>query len=173
MPNQKNIEIVEKLKEKVVGAKSLVFAEFQGISANVANDLRAAMKEAEADVQVAKNTLLKIALKENKIDTGEMEEDLKNTTMTIFSYGDAIAPLKALTEFAKKFESFKIKAGWVEGKYANAQQLDTLSKLPGREQLLGQIVGTMKSPISGFVNVLGGNQRKLVNALKAIAEKKG
>ncbi|HLC93645.1 MAG TPA: 50S ribosomal protein L10 [Patescibacteria group bacterium] len=165
MPNEKNIKIVDSLSDKVNRAKSLVFADFQGLGANITNDLRSSMKDTQAEIQVAKNTLLKIALKDKKDEI--LESDLKGSTLTVFSYGDAIAPLKILMDFAKKFEALKVKAGLIDGKYTTAQQLDTLSNLPGREQLLTQIVGTMKSPINGFANVLAGSQRKLVYVLRA------
>ncbi len=172
MPNNKNIEIVKELREKAAKAKSVIFADFAGLKSNDTNELRAQMKEQKAEVSVSKNTLLKIALNEENINTTETEPLLKGNTVTIFSYEDAIAPIKALFEFAKKFEPLKVKAAIIDGKFNNAEQVEAISKLPSREQLLAQVVGTMKSPITGFVNVLNGSQRKFVYAMKAIADKK-
>ncbi len=173
MPNQKNTETVKVLREKVSKAKSIIFADFKGLAANNASDLRQQMHDQNAEVSVSKNTLLKIALNEEKVATDKLEEHLKGNTVAIFSYDDAIAPLKPLVEFAKKFELLKIKAAVINGIFADAAQVDTISKLPSREQLIAQVIGTMKSPLSGFVNVLSGSKRKFVYAIKAIADAKG
>ena len=69
MPNEKNIKIVDSLSDKVNRAKSLVFADFQGLGANITNDLRSSMKEAQAEIQVAQNNPLKISLKNKKKQT--------------------------------------------------------------------------------------------------------
>ena len=60
----------------------------------------------------------------------------------------------------------------LEGAFISAEKVEALAKLPGKKQLLGQLVGTLNAPISGFVNVLAGNLRGLVNILNAVKEKK-
>ena len=62
--------------------------------------------------------------------------------------------------------------GFVEMKYMDAVEIKSLALLPGKEQLRAQLVGTINAPVSGFVNVLAGNIRGLVNTLKAIGESK-
>lgn len=173
MPNLKKTESVKNLREKVSKAKSIIFADFKGLNSNSTNELRQQMRDKNAEVSVSKNTLLKIALKEEKAPVDKLEEHLKGNTVAIFSYNDAISPLKPLVEFSKKFELPKIKAAIIDGVFASAEQVDTISKLPSREQLIAQVIGTMKSPLSGFVNVLSGSKRKFVYAIKAIAESKG
>lgn len=172
MPNSKNQTGVQELKEKVAKAKSIILAEYQGLKANDANDFRAKMLEAGAEVSVAKNTLLKIALKEEKVGAGELDKHLKGATVTIFSYADAIAPLKPIIEFSKKLSLPKLKGALIDGRFASVEQLEVLSTLPGREQLIGQVVGLFNTPLTGFVNVLSGSKRKLVIALAEVAKKK-
>ncbi|MDC0449193.1 50S ribosomal protein L10 [bacterium] len=174
MPNQKNIQAVRDLKEKILKAKSITFAEYHGLDVNKLNDLRSKIKDDEAEMLVTKNTLLKIALDEAKIKGAkEAAQDLKGPTAVIFSYSDALAPLKTIFEFAKTLELPKVKSAFIEGVYNNTAQVAILSQLPSREELLTKVVITLNSPISGFVNVLGGTQRKVVYALSAIAEKRG
>lgn len=172
MPNEKNIQNVKELREKVANAKSMVFAEYHGLGANLMNELRATVRETGAEISIAKNTLLKLALKEENVDDPKTEEQLKGPMATIFSYEDAIAPIKALTDFIEKHELPTIKSGIIDGKFATASEINILSKLPSKEELLARVVGGLKSPITGFVNVLGGPQRGLVTVLKAISEKK-
>jgi large subunit ribosomal protein L10 len=172
MPNPKKTDAVKALKEKVSKAKSIILADYKGLSAEDANTLRAQLKEVDAEANVAKNTLLKIALEEEKLPVKDVEEHLKGSTMTVFSYNDPISPIKTIADFAKKLELPKIKAGFIEGAFTTGEQFEVISKLPGRDQLLGQVVGTMKSPITGFVNVLAGSQRKFVYAVSALAKKR-
>lgn len=172
MPNAKNQNIVEEIKGKIAKAKSVVLTDYIGLTAGQANELRAKMKENNAEVLVAKNTLIKVALKEQNLSDPKADEDLNGPTAAIFSFGDPIAPIKALFEFAKKVELPKVKSAFIEGAYNNAQQVEIIKDLPSKEQLLGQVVGGLKSPLSGFVGVLGGVQRKFVYALNAIADKK-
>lgn len=172
MPNQQNKDIVQKIRAKAEKAKAVVFAEVKGLNSNNTNNLRAKLKETEADLMVAKNSLLEVALKEADYDVEEASKLFNNSTATVFSYNDIVSPIKAMIEFAKTLELPKIKGGIVEGKFLSAEQIDALSKLPSKEALLSQLVYVLKSPISGFANVLNGKQKDLVYALSAIAKKK-
>jgi large subunit ribosomal protein L10 len=172
MPNNKNVEIVEQLKDKLEKSKSVVFVDYQGLSASDVSALRSKISETGAEMAVAKNTLLEVALNEAKLDADKAQEALKGPTAAVFGYEDSVGPIKALFEFAKKLELPKIKSGFVDGLYTSFEQIEVLSKLPSREQLLGTVVSALNSPVAGFVNVLGGVPRKFVYAISAIAEKK-
>lgn len=174
MPNAKNIQLVKDLREKIAKSKSVTIADYQGMGVNKLNELRQKIRDEDAEMAVAKNTLLKIALKEEDVDMTALNEDLKGPTAVIFSYVDAIAPIKTLFEYAKnlKLESPKVKSALVEGAYNDASQVEVLSQLPSREELLAKVVGGLKSPLSGIVNVLGGTQKNFVYALSAIAKKR-
>lgn len=168
----KNREIVADLRDKVSKSKSIIFTYYHGLSANNINDLRSKLETAGAETSIAKNTLLKLALKEEKQLVDEVEKGLKGPTATIFSYNDPVAPIKALVEFAKKFELPKIKFAMVEGRFVDEKGINVLSTLPSKDVLISQIVRSMKSPLSSLINVMSGNKRKLVYALSAIAKKK-
>ncbi len=168
----KNKETVKSLKEKVSKAKSIVFADYRGISAGQANELRAKLKAENSEMIVAKNTLLQVALKEENIETKEIKKDLEGPTMAVFSFEDPVTPIKAIFEFAKKLELPKIKSALIEGVYADSAKVQEIKEIPSKEVLLGRMVGGMKAPLSGFANVLGGVQRNFVYALNAIAKKK-
>ncbi len=176
MPNQKNIKLVEELQEKLSKAKSVVFAEYTGLSANKLNLLRKEVRATGAEISIAKNTLMKRILDTGSLnsdkDSEKLEGELSGQICTIFSYEDAISPLKTLVEFAKANELPVVKMGIFDGVLTSASQIEELSKLPSREELIAQVIGGLKSPLTGLVNVLGGPQRKLVYALSAIAENK-
>ncbi len=172
MPNDANKLIVEKLREKIAKSKSVLFAQTQGVKANDVNNLRESLRQVDGDMSVAKNSLLGIALKEENIDTKDLELDLKGQTAAIFSYKDAIAPIKTFIEFAKKLEIPKVKSAYIEGTYTNSEGVEIISKLPPKEQLLAQFIGTLKAPLNSFASVLKGNQRKFLYALVEISKKK-
>ncbi|MBE6928827.1 MAG: 50S ribosomal protein L10, partial [Ruminococcaceae bacterium] len=110
----------------------------------------------------------------NQIGFDALDEHLNGTTALAISPSDPVAAAKVLSEFAKKSNgSFTIKAGFVDGKVINADEVKALADLPSREVLVAQVLGGLNAPISGFVNVLNGNLRGLVVALNAIAEQKG
>ena len=90
----------------------------------------------------------------------------------IFGQGDEVAPAQLVAEFAKKHEVVTIFGGLLEGNLIDGVKVVELSKLPSKQCLLGQLVGTLNAPVSGFVNVLAGNLRNLVGVLNNIKENK-
>ena len=161
MPSEKNVATVNLLKTKLQQAKSIVFADASGLSVNLQRELRQKIKLAGGELIVAKNTLLKIAL--------GVKDQLAGPTITLLAYDDEIAPIKALAEFAKAHELPKIKAGFLAKEPLTKDQVETLANLPTKIELLAKTVGTLQAPITGFVNVLQGNLRKLVYVLKAVS----
>jgi large subunit ribosomal protein L10 len=159
MPSAKNVAVLNLLKTKVAQAKAIVFADASGLSVNLQRQLRQAVKLAGGELIVAKNTLLKLAL------GGQI---LPGPTLTLFCYQDEIAPIKALAEFAQSHDLPKIKAGFLAKDPLSKEQVEALAKLPTKVELLAKTVGSLKAPLYGFVNVLQGNIRKLIYALKAL-----
>ena len=172
MPNERNLKLVEALAEKLEKAKSIVFADFKGLKANDANNLRAKLSDNQAEVEIAKNTLIKIAMKKKGIDLANVEKNFEGQTVTILSYGDPIAALKSLFDFIKSVSLPKVKLGFFDGRFLASSDVEKLSKLPSRLELISQVLSGFNSPITGFVNVLSGTKRNFVYVLNAIKEKK-
>ncbi|MBU2595539.1 50S ribosomal protein L10 [Patescibacteria group bacterium] len=166
----KKEEIVEELKDKLTKAKTVVFARYKGLTVADLTSLRNELKDKEGETWVVKNALTKIALK-NKVRVPE--KILKGQTALFFSYEDELSAPKIVYDFAKGKEELKIKGGIFEEKFIEANQVEKLAKIPGREELLAKIVGSLNAPISGFVGVLRGNILNLLYTLKAIGEKNG
>jgi len=167
---QRKKEIVKELSEKIANAKSIVFADYRGLTVEQDTQMRKALREAGIEYKVVKNTLVKFALKENGHDG--IDEYFNSPTAMALSDSDPVAPAKIISEYAKKFESLEIKTGIVEGKVVDINAIKELADLPSREVLIAKVLGGFNAPISGLVNVLNGNIRGLVVALNAIAEKK-
>lgn len=174
MPSEKTLQLkkeaVKELSEKVKAAKSMVLADYRGLTVEQDTALRSALRKAGVDYKVVKNTLTKYAAKENGLDG--LEPFLNGPTAMAISDSDPVAPAKVLSEFASKFDKLELKVGVVEGKIIDVQGIKALAELPPREVLIAKVLGGFNAPITGFVNVLNGNIRGLAVALNAIAEKK-
>lgn len=168
MPNKENIQKVKDISQKVEKASSIIFFEYKNLGSNIVNDLRRKTEQVSAEIIVAKNTLVKIALGDRKAD----ESDLKGQTGVLFSFGDSIIPLKALFDFAKKFDSLKIKGAFIDGVYYADDKVARISQLPSKVELISRMLNGFNSPLYGFVNVMKGTGSKFVFALSAIAKKK-
>ncbi len=173
MPSQINQDQVKTLKEKLEKAKSVVLADYAGLPVNLQQELRAKIVEVGGELIVAKNTLLKIACQELKFPIDSLTDSFTGPTITLLSYEDEIAPLKTLAEFAESHQLPTTKAGFLNKEALTKDQVDALAKLPTKIELIAKTVGTIKAPLTGFVNVLSGNLRNLIFALKAIETKKG
>jgi large subunit ribosomal protein L10 len=167
VPSQKNISLLESIKEKMSQSKSVVFADYRGLSVNQFNELRQKIKDQGGEVLVTKNTLLKLAFAKE-----ELNQSLNGPTAVILGYEDEIAPIKVIADFQKDNDLPTFKAGVLEDKVLSQEDLIQLAKLPGKQQLQAILVGTLAAPLSGFVNVLQGNIRKLVYTLNAIKNQK-
>lgn len=166
MPSQRNINQLAGLKEKLGKARSMVFADYAGLSVGQQTVLRAKVAEAGGEFTVAKNTLLKLAL-EGPRAKGQGLRALTGPTAVLFSYQDEILPLKVMMEFAKGAEKPTVKGGFLGNQELTAEEVLELAKLPGKEELIVQLLGRMQSPIYGLRNVMEGNITKLVLVLKA------
>jgi large subunit ribosomal protein L10 len=167
---QQKKEAVNQLAEKIKEAKTVVIADYKGLTVEEDTEMRNALRKSGVEYRVVKNNLIKLALEKNEVT--ELEQYLKGPTAIAMSTEDVVAPAKVLSEYSKKFKKVELKAGIVEGKIFNADELKTIAELPSKEELIAKAIGGMKSPLYGLVNVLNGNIRGLVIALNAIAEKK-
>lgn len=162
------IAIVEQLTDRVSRSQSIVFVTLSKVTVAEMEELRDAFFQAGLQLQVPKNSLLQRVLSEQKIEVPAEVTD--QPIAIIFSYEDAVLGPKTVMPFTKDIENLTVLGGIADGVFISAAQVEAYSKLPSREQLLGQLVGTLQAPVSGLVNVLAGNLRGLVNVLNAIKD---
>ncbi len=163
-------EIISEIANHFRTMKAAVFTSIGGYTMEDADSLRAKGKEQGIKSFVAKKTLLERALKEAGLDVNI--EGLEGSILTTVGFNDEVSAAKLMAEFGKKRDAIQMIGGILEGKLMDAKAVKTLATLPSKQQLLGQLVGTLNAPITGFVNVLAGNLRGLVTVLGAIKEKK-
>jgi large subunit ribosomal protein L10 len=162
--------ILDDLKQKFQDAKGIVFAQYRGLSVEDAQELRRGLRESNVDYKVAKKTLIKLAAK-------EMDYDIPTEVMdgpigVAFGFDDEIVAAQKVQEFAKKFESLSIMGGFMEGKAITADVVIQLASIPSRDVLLAQMMGSMMSPLTGFVGIGNGVTGGFVRVLNAYREQR-
>ncbi len=161
---------VDSLATGLKEAKGVVFANFQGLTVAKADELRRKARAEGVNVLVAKKTLVKRAIEGYGI-TGINPKGFTGGIAT-FMGKDEVAAAKVVHTFAKDNEIVAIYGGILEGKFIGEGEVKNLAGLPSKQQLLGQLVGTLNAPVSGFVNALAGNLRNLVGVLNNIKSAK-
>jgi large subunit ribosomal protein L10 len=166
---EEKAQVIDRLAEKL-RAGSAVLVDYQGMDVARTTDLRRRSRELGVEFVVAKNTLAKRAADEAGIQG--LRDFLSGPTALAFSE-DPVASAKLMAQFADQVETFALKGGVLDGgRILDQADVVALSKLPGREQLIAQIVGGISSPLTGFVTVLNNTVQGLVVALGQIAEQK-
>lgn len=149
---EKKVDILKKLKDKVLKAKTIVFVNFHKMPVALATDVRKNLNGQDVGYVVAKKTLIGLAFKDTAI-TGELPA--LDGEIAIAYGDDQIAPAKSIYEFQKKnAEMIKIVGGVFEGKFMDQASMMTIATIPPREILYGQFVNIINSPIQGFVMAL-------------------
>jgi len=162
------------LQGKFTKAQVAIFADYKGLSATQADDLRKLLRGADTEVKVLKNNVARLAAKEGKM--GESAKALMDTvvgpTLVAFAYGDPAKAAKIIHKFAQDNEALKLKDSLMGEKLIAAASVEQLAKLPSKEVMVAMLLGTMNAPITNFVGVLAAVPRGLVTVLAAIEKKK-
>ncbi|MFB0846979.1 50S ribosomal protein L10 [Paenibacillus oleatilyticus] len=151
---QQVTEVSDKLKENSCS----IVADYRGLNVKQVTELRKQLREAGVEFQVLKNTLIRRATATAELS--DLDEYLTGPTAIAFSKDDIITPAKILTEFAKKNDQLSVKAGVVEGKVVDFNQIKALAELPSREGLLSMLLSVLQAPVRNFAL-----------AVKAVSEK--
>ena len=149
MANKKILErkqsVVDEISSKIKDSNSVVIFEYQGLTVTDTDELRKILRESDSDFKVYKNTLTMRALESLKIDLGTLEGP-----KAIAFGGDAIAPIKALSDFAKKHSALDIKVGIVDGKVTDKDTLNKLASIPSRDTLLTMFAAGLMGTVRDF-----------------------
>jgi len=166
---EQKAKLISDLAAKLKASKAVVFSDYKGLKVKDMTMLRKELRAEGIDFQVLKKTLMNVAMKEAGI---EMDvKKLEGQIVIAISSGDEVMAAKLIAKAAKANENLKIAGGILGTKELSVAEVNALAKLPTKEELLGRLVGTLNAPVSGFVNVLAGNLRGLVQVLKAVSEK--
>lgn len=174
MPNKQNIKAVAELVTKLDKVQAIFIADYAGLTVKEQVELRDKVRAAGGSVTVAKNSLLKIAMTDKGYDFASIEKELTGPNLTMLAENDAVAPLKAMVEFAKTNEKNlpKVKAGILGKEVLSMEKVMQLAALPSKNELIAKLLGTLSNPARNMVGILVAPMRSLVYALSAINKKK-
>ena len=169
MNKQDKQRVVEELHAAWSESTAGVVTHYRGLTVSEMGDLRGRLHKADVSLQVVKNTLARRAAE----DTGFKAVVDMFTGPVAIAYGkDPVGMAKAISEFAKEHEKLEVKGGVLDGKLVDVAGIKALASLPSREVLLAKMLGSMQSPISGFVRLLAEVPASFVRTLAAIRDQK-
>jgi large subunit ribosomal protein L10 len=145
MTKTQKAEIIDSLTGEFKTAQAVIFCDYKGLSVGELEDLRKIARSKEAKVQVVKNTLATISLKNADLEGIEL-----NDTNILVWGEDSVATSKAVAEFAKDNEKFVIKSAYIDREVADTAKVEAFAKLPGRDELLGMLAATWMAPVANF-----------------------
>ncbi|MBC2711631.1 MAG: 50S ribosomal protein L10 [Desulfosarcina sp.] len=162
--------IADDLQGRFEKSTIVILTDYKGLDVSSMNALRRKLREANAEYQVAKNSLLVRASEGN--DVTLIKDQFKGPSAIALSYDDPVAPAKVLTDFVKENKKFEIKVGVLNGKVIDFNGIKALSSLPSREVLLAQVLSAMNAVPTALVTALSDVPRRFMNVLQAIKDKK-
>ncbi|MFA5051254.1 MAG: 50S ribosomal protein L10 [Patescibacteria group bacterium] len=163
---QKELSL-KQLQEAMSEMKSLIFINYCGLKIKDIVELRSLLKSNKFKYLVTKKTLLKLALKKFGLENINLDQ-VQGGTGLIFGYDDEVGPAKIITAFSKKNKQLSIQGGIYNKELVSLDQIKILATLPSKNQLIAQLLGTIKAPISNLVYTLKGNTRNFVYLLSVI-----
>lgn len=170
MNRDEKVSRVSALNETFSKAKFAIVADYRGLKVTEFEKLRRELKKSDAHIQVAKNSLLKLAVKDTDYEV--LSEYFTGTTSITVSFDDPVGSAKALSDFAKDYKALVIRSAGLDGSVLSADDVEALSKLPSKPELQAKMLGAMVAVPTGLVQVLSGVPRSFLNVLQAISEQK-
>ena len=170
MPNTKNINQVDQLTDKLSKAKAIYFTEYHGLNVEDITELRREFSKNDIEFKVAKNTLIKLAAENNKMDG--LSPYLSGSTAIAISYEDPTGPARVLKEFKKEHELPEVKGIVFDGEVLDGKEFKRIADLPTKDQLLTMFVSTLSSPITKLALTLKSSMTDLGNTLNNLKDQK-
>ena len=167
--NDRKVEAVDAIKTMLASAEDYIFTDYRGLTVEQITDLRSKLRENDAEYRVVKNNFAKIAFQQ--LEKPDVADYFVGPTAVALSKSDATVVLKTLIDFAKE-TSVEIKGALVGDAVFDAAQTEALSRLPGRDQLIAQLMSVMQAPLQNLVYALNAIPTDLARVLQAVADKK-
>ena len=162
----KKQQLVADLNEILSDAKMTVFAKYQGLSVSELQELRHLARENNVKIKVVKNRLVRVAMGEIAVYKDTDTSALEGQLLYAISNDDEVAPAQVLAKFAKEHQALELKGAFsAEGKSINEQEVVELSKLPSKDQLIGQVVNMLTGTVNDVTNALSGNLHALLDGV--------
>ena len=170
MPNTKNIQQVEELTDKLSKAKAVYFTEYLGLNVEDITELRREFHANNVEFKVAKNTLLKLAAKNNELEG--LDDYLIGSTAIALSYEDPTSPARVLKAFTKDHDLPEVKGIVFDGDVMDGSEFKRISDMPTKNQLLAELAALLNSPLTKLVRALNSPMSDVGNALNNLKDQK-
>ena len=170
MPNIKNIEKVKELSGSFKKAKAIYFTEYHGLNVEQITKLRSMFFKENIEYKVAKNTLIKIALKDSEIS--DLNNILSGSTAVAVAYDEPVSPAKIIKEFNKDFDLPHVKGILFEGQYFEGEHYEKFADLPSKEELVAKFAIMLNSPMSKLLSTINAPMQNLVGLLDSLKQTK-
>ncbi|HSX02601.1 MAG TPA: 50S ribosomal protein L10 [Candidatus Saccharimonadia bacterium] len=166
-------QAVDTLSGELGRIKLAVMTDYRGLSVPEIEELRATLRQERMTYRVTKNTLLRIAAQNNPALAKIDPQTFTGPMALALGFDDEVAPARVIFQYAKEHKALEIVGAITgDGHVLTSAEVKALATLPTREQLLAQVVGTIAAPLTGFVGVMAGNVRSIINLLNALSEAK-
>lgn len=171
MPTAAKQTTINELVQALDESQCAIVTDYRGLTVEQITKLRKRLRPLGAQYQVVKNTLLKIAMSQREVP--EIGDMLEGPSAVVFVQGDPVESAKVLAAFIKELRKDlpAIKGGYLGNRVMNAADIANLATLPSREQILANLLGTLQSPASNVVSVLGAVLSNLVGTVEAYSQK--
>lgn len=144
--------VIDEIKAKLDGAQSAILVDYMGITVEQADKMRRALREADVDYTVYKNTLVKRAIEGTDFES--LKDHLAGPSAIAISKTDATAPARTLNGLIKEIPAVEFKAGVVERTFYDKAGVEAIANIPSRDELIAKFMGSIQSPVSTFVRTL-------------------
>ena len=168
MNRDQKAAVVEEIAAQIKEAAAIFAVDYRGITVDQAADLRAKLRDADARFRVVKNSLSERAA--DQAGAEALKPLLEGPTALTLVHGDAALAAKALNDTARTLNVLEFKGGLMDGGTLTADDIRSIARLPAREVLHGQLVGTIAAPLGGLVRTLNALLSGLAVQLGQIAE---
>lgn len=162
--------IVASVAEVANRSSSLVAADYKGLSVSEMTALRAQARKAGVYLRVARNTLVRRALKGTSFEC--INDSLSGPILLAFAGEELSAGARLMRDFAKTNDKLVVKALSLGGKLIDGKQLEAVAKLPTRDEAIASLLAIMKAPVTKFVQTMAAPHTKLVRTLAAVRDEK-
>jgi len=159
------------LTDKMKKAESVIFSQYSGLTVTEIGEMRQKVREANAEMKVAKKTLMRLAAKAAGLPDVSREA-MEGPIACIFSFTDPLSGAQAAFKFAKDHNKVKLIGGIYDGKALTREQAMEMARMPGREQLLAMFASMLISPLTSFASVCSSPLTGMARGLSELAKKK-
>lgn len=172
MTKEEKIQVVDELSEKLANTANFYICDTGGLTVAQINKVRGKCFDKGVEYKIIKNTLIKKALDNQEADFAELDESLKGFSGIMFSPESGNVPAKIIKELRKEFDKPVLKGASVEGAiYLGDENLDALSKLKSKNELIGDVIAALQSPAKNVIGALQSGGDKLAGIVKTLQDR--